>query len=330
MFRLLIAVTFCLSLSLSTTASFADIFPEEATAEDIYALYDSLPETVTVYRQQWGHGELTRWTTYKSAIITMNCDKRMRERFLEPQRYETCRRKMKDYVLMVVANPEQFPQKDVTTITDWLISTEENINSRKIEERKRKVVLEQRLRKLQEQKAQRLEQEALIREEELNRKKELDKKSLASLEKAIKKAERIAAEEQLHNKTVNTQKQNIRNRYAQIERQKEKDKSTLQVESASRTASKVQHTESSRQIDQMTTYAVLLGRAAGCGMKPEYEYRRVGKWLDETFPPGSEDQKTYIPIFLAGLEYHAKQQASGKSPDTCSQVRRALSGTDWP
>jgi hypothetical protein len=58
--------------------------------------------------------------------------------------------------------------------------------------------------------------------------------------------------------------------------------------------------------------------------------RRVGAWMDLKFPPGSSDQKIYLPIFMEGVKHHAEQQANGKSPDTCSQVRSTFRKMQWP
>ncbi len=79
-------------------------------------------------------------------------------------------------------------------------------------------------------------------------------------------------------------------------------------------------------IDKMTSYAVIIGRAAGCGIDTGDAMRRVGKWMDRRFPR----QGTYLVIFMAGVEQHAKQQAEGKSPDTCAQVKRSFRNTPWP
>lgn len=86
---------------------------------------------------------------------------------------------------------------------------------------------------------------------------------------------------------------------------------------------------SKQDIDKMTTYAVMLGRAAGCGFDTTYEFKQVGYWLDRTFPPKSKDQQIYLPIFLSGVEYHAQQQADGKSPDSCSSIKKSLAKTTW-
>ena len=87
---------------------------------------------------------------------------------------------------------------------------------------------------------------------------------------------------------------------------------------------------SSKNIDKLTTYAVVLGRAAACGGDIETPSRRVGAWMDKVFPPGSADQKTYLPVFMEGMRYHAQQQATGKSPDSCSSVLDTLRGFPWP
>jgi len=84
------------------------------------------------------------------------------------------------------------------------------------------------------------------------------------------------------------------------------------------------------EIDKMTTYAVILGRATGCGFDVTAASHRVGKWMDQVFPPGSTDQQVYLPIFVDGMAYHAQQQISGKSPDSCSSLRRTFDSMPWP
>lgn len=87
---------------------------------------------------------------------------------------------------------------------------------------------------------------------------------------------------------------------------------------------------SSKNIDKLTSYSVVLGRAAACGGNIEAPSRRVGVWMDKVFPPGSADQRTYLPVFMEGMRYHAQQQAEGKSPDSCSSVLNTLRGFPWP
>jgi hypothetical protein len=90
------------------------------------------------------------------------------------------------------------------------------------------------------------------------------------------------------------------------------------------------HKVSARDIDRMTTYATLLGRAIGCRINVDDEMRKVGKWMDRTFPPGSKEQRIYMPIFLKGLKDSAKQQREGKSPDSCETLREEVRHIRWP
>jgi hypothetical protein len=72
-----------------------------------------------------------------------------------------------------------------------------------------------------------------------------------------------------------------------------------------------------------------LGRACGCGIDVSDASQRVGAWLDRTFPPDSPDRTFYLKLFISGMQYHAKQQSTGNSPDTCEQARKALNGMRW-
>lgn len=85
-----------------------------------------------------------------------------------------------------------------------------------------------------------------------------------------------------------------------------------------------------QNVDKMTTYSVLLGRAIGCGMDVEKQMVQVGSWMDKVFPPGSSDQKVLLPIFIKGIMDNSKAQANGNSPDSCSQIRSSISKTKWP
>lgn len=99
---------------------------------------------------------------------------------------------------------------------------------------------------------------------------------------------------------------------------------------AQRKASPKSRTVKTSDIDRLTTYATVLGRAIGCGLNVDLEMKRVGRWMDQKFPPGSERQKTYLPIFLDGIKYHAQQQKSGKSPDSCEAIRHEVRTFPWP
>lgn len=83
-------------------------------------------------------------------------------------------------------------------------------------------------------------------------------------------------------------------------------------------------------IDRVTTYAVLIGRGLGCGVDVKPQVARVGAWLDRIAPPGSEAQRTLLPMFTEQSQYHAGQQIAGKSPDGCAAVARAIRNHPWP
>ncbi len=87
---------------------------------------------------------------------------------------------------------------------------------------------------------------------------------------------------------------------------------------------------SNNDVDKLTTYAVMLGRALACGVNTKTAASKVGYWMDRVFPPGSEDQITYLPIFLEGIKHNAEQQSSGNSPDSCSDVKRSFNAIQWP
>jgi len=91
----------------------------------------------------------------------------------------------------------------------------------------------------------------------------------------------------------------------------------------------ISHAATRADIDKLTTYAVMLGRATGCGIDTERAAGQVGAWMDKRFPPGSKDQQTYLPIFIEGWKMHAERQRSGRSPDTCSQVQREFESIKW-
>lgn len=90
------------------------------------------------------------------------------------------------------------------------------------------------------------------------------------------------------------------------------------------------HAASDADVNKLTTYAVMLGRAAGCGLSVDSEASQVGSWMDRRFKPGSADQRTYLPIFMAGVRENADRQSKGLSPDDCGTVREQFSLLDWP
>ena len=87
---------------------------------------------------------------------------------------------------------------------------------------------------------------------------------------------------------------------------------------------------SDADVNKLTSYAVMLGRAAGCGVSVTDQAGRVGSWMDRQFEPGSADQQMYLPIFMAGVRDNADRQSRGLSPDDCSTVHKQFTLVDWP
>ena len=88
------------------------------------------------------------------------------------------------------------------------------------------------------------------------------------------------------------------------------------------------HAVTDSDVDALTTYAVLLGRASACGIDTNYESGRVGSWMDRNFT--GREKSVYLRIFMEGMYRHAKLQSEGKSPDTCSDVRRTIQNMPLP
>lgn len=86
----------------------------------------------------------------------------------------------------------------------------------------------------------------------------------------------------------------------------------------------------SNDINKLTSYAVIIGRAIGCSINTDVAVNKVTSWLDKRFPPGSVDQKRYLPVFMGGIKYHVENQVNGNSPDNCSTVRREYGLMEWP
>jgi hypothetical protein len=81
-------------------------------------------------------------------------------------------------------------------------------------------------------------------------------------------------------------------------------------------------------VDRLTTYAVVLGRAIACGVDVKDASSRVGSWMDRTF--SNKEKAMYLAIFAEGMKYHAEQQRAGRSPDSCTSVRNSFAKIPWP
>lgn len=86
----------------------------------------------------------------------------------------------------------------------------------------------------------------------------------------------------------------------------------------------------SKDVDRLTTLAVMYGRAIGCGLpNTDAIGAEIGRWMDRRFPPGSADQKTYMPVFINGVTTNAQAQASGRSPDSCASVSKFFQSQEY-
>ncbi|HSA80658.1 MAG TPA: hypothetical protein VLE23_07525 [Geminicoccaceae bacterium] len=86
---------------------------------------------------------------------------------------------------------------------------------------------------------------------------------------------------------------------------------------------------SQADLKRLDNMALLLGRAAGCNLDTERATGVVGAWFDQTFPPGSIDQKRYLPKFTKEIRRHAAEQQSGNSPDSCADIAEAFRTMRW-
>jgi hypothetical protein len=86
---------------------------------------------------------------------------------------------------------------------------------------------------------------------------------------------------------------------------------------------------SEADLARMNNMALLLGRAAGCGLDTTRATSVIGAWLDQTFPPGSIDQMRYLPVFTREVQRHAAAQQSGNSPDSCADIAQAFATMRW-
>ncbi|MFZ5586108.1 MAG: hypothetical protein ACOZHQ_09285 [Thermodesulfobacteriota bacterium] len=81
-------------------------------------------------------------------------------------------------------------------------------------------------------------------------------------------------------------------------------------------------------IDQVTSYATMIGRASACGCDTDRATSRVGGWLDRSF--SGQEKGFYMRILTTGMYNAAKAQADGRSPDSCATVCREMGKVNWP
>ncbi len=81
---------------------------------------------------------------------------------------------------------------------------------------------------------------------------------------------------------------------------------------------------------RLSWYAGVLGRAYGCGLRPEAEMDRVRKWLDDSLSPGSKAHQAHLHDFLEEVKAAADRQRDAKEGTSCSEAESALKTTPWP
>jgi hypothetical protein len=86
---------------------------------------------------------------------------------------------------------------------------------------------------------------------------------------------------------------------------------------------------SEAELERMSSLALLLGRGIGCNLQTKRAAAVIGSWFDKTFPPGSDAQERYLPVFAEEVEQHARAQRTGGSPDSCADVAHAFYTMRW-
>lgn len=87
---------------------------------------------------------------------------------------------------------------------------------------------------------------------------------------------------------------------------------------------------SEAQLGEMSTYATILGRAAACNLDVRWPSRLVSDWLDDTFPPGSEEQQRLLGSFVEEMLANAALQRSDPGAASCAEVARTVQTFGWP
>ena len=95
-------------------------------------------------------------------------------------------------------------------------------------------------------------------------------------------------------------------------------------------ASGIAQAASSKDIEQMTFFAIKLGRAVACHLDAgEEASRKVGLWFDRKFPRGTAEQGQYLMAFSSAILLAAKRQQSGESFEPCGDVTRYFDSEEF-
>ncbi|MDP3750077.1 MAG: hypothetical protein Q8Q88_23885 [Phenylobacterium sp.] len=85
-----------------------------------------------------------------------------------------------------------------------------------------------------------------------------------------------------------------------------------------------------QNMDRLTTYAVLIGRATGCRFQTGPLDDRVRKWIIGATSNSRADRDVMFAVWQAGIRENAYAQLEGRSPDDCDAVARGIHGHRWP
>lgn len=81
-------------------------------------------------------------------------------------------------------------------------------------------------------------------------------------------------------------------------------------------------------MDDLTTYATILGRGMGCRIDIGEATKRVTYWMYGSF------NSTTLPVaqvvMLTTTEFAANQQIAGQSPDSCGSLAGTIASFPWP
>lgn len=82
--------------------------------------------------------------------------------------------------------------------------------------------------------------------------------------------------------------------------------------------------------DDMTAYAVLLGRAEGCGVNTEATMGQVTSWVAQQFADKPTEDGPVMPQFIESVNYFKQEQLAGKSPVSCAEIKNDFAEMQWP
>jgi hypothetical protein len=85
---------------------------------------------------------------------------------------------------------------------------------------------------------------------------------------------------------------------------------------------------SSKDVEQMTFFAIKLGRAVACQIQAgEEASRKVGLWFGRKFLPA--EQSEYMMTFSSAILLAAKRQRSGESVEPCGDVAKYFDSQEF-